>query len=199
MATIAMSATAMADGFYAVGEVTHADNSLDRDYFDNALHSAGVTDLTSKDSGTTNRWRLQGGYRFNENLSIEAGYIDFGSVDYKADIAGGSAKGSVKAGGMDLAGLVWLPLNEQISLFAKAGAVAAKVKSKLSASTSVPLLDESASTNVVRPLLGVGAVYRIAPNWDLRADYDQVANLGKSHDTGTLTSRMFSLGVVYTF
>lgn len=200
MTSLAISAAAMADNFYAVGEVTHAANALDRDHFDNALLDAGASALSSRDSNAaTNRWRLQGGYRFNDNFAVEAGYIDFGKIDYRADTATGAAKGSLQAGGIDVAGVASLPLNDQLSVFAKAGAVAATVKSKLSSDATATLLDEHSSTQVVRPLLGVGTTYKISSNWNLRADYDQVANLGKSSDTGTMTSRMFSLGVQYRF
>jgi OOP family OmpA-OmpF porin len=199
LALLALSTTAFADGFYGVGEVTHSSASLDRTHFDSALTANGATGLASSDSGNGNQWRLQGGYRFNPNFALEAGYIDFGKAKYSASYSGGSAQGSLKAGGADVAALLSLPLNDSFSVFAKAGMVAAKVESRLTASGAPAAASGDVSTHVVRPLLGVGALYKLSDTIDLRADYDHVSGLGKSSKTGKMDSNMVSLGIAYNF
>jgi OOP family OmpA-OmpF porin len=199
LAMLALSTTAFADGFYGVGEVTRSSVSLDRNHFDNALLANGATSLSGSDSGSDTKWRLQGGYRFNPNVAVEAGYIDFGKARYSASYTGGSAQGSLKAGGVDVAALVGLPLNDSFSVFAKAGMVAAKVDSRLTAGAPASLASGSDSTHVVRPLLGVGALYKLGDHVDLRADYDHVSGLGKSDRTGKMDANMVSLGVAYNF
>ena len=198
-ALLALSTPAFADGFYGVGEITRSNLSLDRNHFDSALLANGATGLSSGDSGNPTKWRLQGGYRFNPNLAVEAGYIDFGKAKYTAAYTGGSAQGSLKAGGVDVAALVGLPLNDSFSVFAKAGVVAAKVDSRLAASGAAVAASGDASTHVVRPLLGLGAIYKLSDHVDLRADYDHVSGLGKSDKTGKMTANMVSLGVAYNF
>src|SRR5512139_1561903 len=199
LALLALSPTAFADGFYGVGEVTHSSASLDRAHFDSALTANGATGLSSSDSGNDNHWRLQGGYRFNPNLAVEAGYIDFGKMKYAARYTGGNAEGSLKAGGVDVAALLSLPLNDSFSVFGKAGAVAAKVDSSLTAGAPASLASGTESVHVVRPLLGAGAIYKLTQNVDLRADYDHVSGLGKSDKTGKMDTNMVSLGVAYNF
>ena len=199
LALLALSIPAFADGFYGVGELTRSSASLDRAHFDGALTANGATGLSSSDSGNSTKWRLQGGYRFNPNLAVEAGYIDFGKAKYTATYSGGSAQGSLKAGGVDVAALAGLPLNDSFSVFAKAGVVAASVKSRLTASGLAALASGDASTHVVRPLLGVGALYKLTDNLDLRADYDHVSGLGKSDKTGKMNANLFSLGIAYNF
>ena len=127
--------SAFADGPYVVGEVTHSNLSLDKGTFNKALTAAGATGLSSSDDGSGTQWRLQAGYKFNPYLAIEAGYIDLGKADYKANFAGGTAKGSEKAGGLDLAVLGMYPVTDHLSVFAKAGLVAAKVETKLTYTT----------------------------------------------------------------
>ncbi|MBS0330676.1 MAG: outer membrane beta-barrel protein, partial [Proteobacteria bacterium] len=188
-----------ADGFYGVGEITRSNLSLDRNHFDGALLANGATGLSSSDSGNSTKWRLQGGYRFNPNLAVEAGYIDFGKAKYTASYSGGSAQGSLKAGGVDVATLLSLPLSDSFSVFGKAGVVAAKVDSRLAASGVAVAASGDASTHVVRPLLGVGALYKLSDHVDLRADYDHVSGLGKSDKTGKMTANMVSLGLAYNF
>ncbi|MBC2730805.1 outer membrane beta-barrel protein [Thiobacillus sp.] len=198
-ALLALSTTAFADGFYGVGEITRSNLSLDRNHFDGALLANGATGLSSSDSGNSTKWRLQGGYRFNPNLAVEAGYIDFGKAKYTASYSGGSAQGSLKAGGVDVAALLSLPLSDSFSVFGKAGVVAAKVDSRLSASGAAVAASGDASTHVVRPLLGVGALYKLSDHVDLRADYDHVSGLGKSDKTGKMGANLFSLGLAYNF
>jgi OOP family OmpA-OmpF porin len=199
LALLALSAPAFADGFYGVGEITRSNLSLDRNHFDSALLGSGATGLASSDSGNTTKWRLQGGYRFNPNVAVEAGYIDFGKAKYTATYTGGSAQGSLKAGGADVAALLGLPLNDSFSVFAKAGMVAAKVDSRLTAGAPASLASGTESVHVVRPLLGVGALYKLSDHVDLRADYDHVSGLGKSNKTGKMDANLVSLGLAYNF
>jgi len=199
LALIALTSAAFADGFYGVGEITRSNTALDKGYFDGALGNNGASGLSSHDSGNGNQWRLQGGYRFNPNLAIEAGYLDFGTAKYKANYAGGTAHGSLKAGGVDVVGLASIPLSDDFSVFGKAGLVYANVKSSLSASDPAALASDNNSTRVLRPLLGVGASYKITQNADLRVDFDHVSGLGKSATTGKMNDNMLSLGVAYHF
>lgn len=198
LAFFVVSATASADGFYALAEVTHSNNSLKRDTFDNELSANGGTGLSSSDKGSGNQWRLQGGYHFNQNLAVEAGFIDFGKAKYSAAYAGGAAQGQLKASGIDVAAILSLPVTDSFSLFGKAGAVAARVKSSLVADAPASTASSSSSTNVLRPLLGVGANYKLTQNVDLRADFDRVSGLGKVA-TGKMNDNMFSLGLGYNF
>jgi OOP family OmpA-OmpF porin len=195
---LAGSSTAFADGFYVLGQVTRSDTSLKNSYFDNTLIGAGATGLTSSDKGKGTQWRLQGGYRFNPNFALEAGYIDLGKSKYTARYNEGAASGELKSGGIDLAALGILPLNDSFSIFAKAGIVAAKTDSKLSA-TGVTPSNWKSTTHEVLPLVGVGASYKLTQNLDLRADYDYVSGIGKSSKTGTMKSNMISLGIAYNF
>jgi OOP family OmpA-OmpF porin len=199
LALIALTTTASADGFYGVGEVTYSSASLDSSYFDNALATSGATGLSSSDSGGSYQWRLQGGYRFNPYLALEVGYIDFGKADYQAAYSGGSAQGSLKAGGVDMAALLLLPLNDSFSVFGKLGVVDATVKANLQAGAPAASATGDTSVNSVRPLLGLGATYKLTDNVDLRADYDYVSALGSSSKTGTMDINMFSMGAVYNF
>ncbi len=196
---IAFSQVGFAAGFYGVGQVTRSQASLEKNYFNGQLAGAGATGLSSSTDGSGYQWRLQGGYRFNQYLAVEAGYIDFGQADYKASYAGGSARGKLKAGGADLVALASLPVNQDFSVFGKAGLVFAHVQSSLAAGAPAGLASDSSNSNVVRPLLGIGANYKLTEHLDLRADFDHVSGLGDSHKTGKMDSNMVSLGFAYGF
>jgi len=197
---IALTATvASAEGIYVVGEVTRSMASLDGASFDNLLTLNGATGLSSGSTGNSNKWRLQGGYQFSPNLAVEGGYIDFGTASYQAAYSGSTAQGMLKAGGLDAAALFLLPLNEQVSVFGKAGIVAATVKSSLTADALATLASASASTTIVRPLLGFGANFNLTEKVGLRLDYDHVSGLGNSSTTAKMSVNMLSVGLAYHF
>ena len=199
LAFVVLSNAVMAGDLYVVGDVTHSKDTLSKSTFDGALTGAGATGLSSSDSGNGNQWRLQLGYGFNSNLAIEGGYIDFGRAKYSATYAGGAATGELKAGGVDLVGLGILPLSDKFSVFGKAGAVALKAKSSLAAGAPANAATGNATSTELRPLLGLGASYKVADNVDLRAEFDHVNGIGKSNKTGSMDSNLFSLGVAYHF
>jgi OOP family OmpA-OmpF porin len=195
---LAATSTAFADGFYVLGEATHSDTSLSNTYFDNTLTTAGATGLTSSDKGKSTQWRLQGGYRFNPNFALEAGYMDLGKSKYTASYNQGAASGELKSGGIDVAALGILPLSDSFSIFGKAGIIGAKTDSKLTA-TGLSSSSWKSTTHEILPLVGVGATYKLSQNFDLRADYDYVSGIGKSSKTGVMKSNMISVGVAYNF
>lgn len=200
LALMVVSQGVMAGDLYVVGDITHSKDSLKKSTFDSALTGAGATGLSSSDSGSGNQWRLQLGYGINSNFAVEAGYIDFGKAKYSAAYAGGgTATGDLKAGGLDLVALGILPLSDKFSIFGKAGAVAVRAKSSLVASGPASAATGNATANEVRPLVGLGASYKITDHVDLRGEFDHVNGLGKSNKTGTMDSNMVSLGVAYHF
>lgn len=196
---LAASINANADGFYVLGEVTHSVTTLKKSTFNDRLTAAGATGLSSSDDGKSNQWRLQGGYQFNPNFAVEAGYIDLGKAKYNATYAGGNASGELKAGGFDLAVLGILPIMDDLSILGKAGIIDAKAKSSLSANAPATSASGNDSTNEVLPLFGIGASYKVSQAVDVRVDLDHVSGIGKSGKTGEMNSTMLSLGAAYHF
>jgi OOP family OmpA-OmpF porin len=191
---LTLSTGALADNdLYVVGEVTHSRDTLKTSTFDSQL----TPPVTSNGKSNGNQWRLQLGYKVNPNFAVEAGYIDFGKAKYSATygVSGGTAQGTVKAGGFDIAALGILPVADNFSVFGKAGIVAARVKSSLTDATA----SGEVSSNVISPLIGLGASYKVSDNMDVRAEYDHVSNLGKTSTTGKMSANMLSVGVAYHF
>jgi opacity protein-like surface antigen len=81
-------------------------------------------------------------------------------------------------------------------VFGKAGIVAARVKSSLTA--AAPGISNDASTTVVRPLVGFGTEVALTDKVSLRLDYDHVSGLGDS-STGKMNVDMVSAGLGYKF
>ena len=67
-------------------------------------------------------YRITFGWRFNDYLTIGAGYQNFGRFDQTFDDAGTPTRISLKADGFTLGGVGNLPVSDRVSLFARAGA-----------------------------------------------------------------------------
>lgn len=187
------------NNFYVLGEVTHSKDSLNTSTNDAALIGAGATQLNSSGKGSHNQWRVQLGYQFNPYFAMEAGYIDFGKVGYAASYAGGSATGTVKAGGFDVAALGMVPVSQSVSVFGKVGVAVARVKSDLVATGAPAAANANLTSTSAAPILGVGVSYKLTDHVDLRTEFDHVSNLGKSSSTGKMSANMFSIGAAYHF
>lgn len=197
-AALAVAATSSQAGdWYALGMVTRADANPSNSAFDNALTTAGATGLSSSSKDKSNKWRLQLGYRFNDYVALEGGYIDLGRTRYSATYNEGGATGQIKAGGPNLTVLGMLPVTKGLSLFGELGVIDAKVKSSLAAG-GVAASDAYDKTQV-RPIYGLGAMYQVSDNVDLRASYERVDNLGDKHRLGQMDVNLYSLGLDYRF
>ena len=67
-------------------------------------------------------YRITVGWRFNDYLTIDGGYQNFGRFDQTFDDAGMPIRISLKADGFTLGGVGNLPISDRVLLFARAGA-----------------------------------------------------------------------------
>ena len=188
------------DNWYVLGAVSHSSTSLSRGGLDRQLSDAGATGLSSDDSDNSHyQWRLQLGYHVNDWLALEGGYIDVGKSRYRASYDGGSAEAKWKAGGVDLAALGILPVNDTFSVFGKLGVIDAKVKTNWSASGAPASLSGGHEETRAEPLYGIGGMMKLTDNASLRVEYERINNLGDSAKTGKADADLVSLGLQYRF
>jgi OOP family OmpA-OmpF porin len=199
-ATLAVAASsAHAGDWYALGMISRADASFDKATSDNALTSVGAVGLSSSSKDNSNKWRLQLGYRFNDYVAVEGGYIDLGRAKYAATYTGGSAAGRLKAGGPNLSLLGMLPVADGLSLFGELGVIDAKVKANLSATAPAASASDQYSKYKIRPIYGLGAMYDFTEHTGMRVSYERVNAVGEKHRLGRMDVNMYSLGLSYKF
>jgi opacity protein-like surface antigen len=136
-------------------------------------------------------WQGLVGYKFNQWIALEGGYIDFG--DYGNDVAGAETDGYTAA----IKGI--LPLTERFSLYAKAGQLWSETEYRL-ASIRQDSDDESL-------FVGAGLSYAITGNFLVNAEYvvydtqlDADEAFDDIDDTNFETDlKQASLGVEYRF
>jgi opacity protein-like surface antigen len=166
---------------------------------DGALGNQGLASSTSTSTpGTTGGLRL--GYRFNPNLALEASYDRIGSTDLQSAIASpaaDSATGTWKAHGFGLHVLGIAPLDNQWSLYGRAG-VEQWHTSLDTASATGSTANVSTTGSNTSLALGAGVAYAISSNVDATAELVHYNRVGTSA-TGVSAVNQVNFGLRYHF
>lgn len=119
--------------------------------------------------------KVFGGYRFNENLGVEAGYAALGKFSESVTVGGVSVKQDGKARSIFGVATARLPLGDSFALHGRLGLSSGKV----SGTNLLPASDNlvGSKTSV---LFGVGGEYRPKPNVALTVNYDSYGKLSNN-------------------
>lgn len=132
---------------------------------------------------TANTYKVFGGYQFNPNLALEAGYTDkLGRLE----LAGFGQTVEASARAFELVLVPALPLNEHFSIYAKLGVYAA---------TSEVRTTEESNTGGT---LGLGVAWHINKSFTARADWQRYAKVG-GDTIGEADFDTFNIGILYRF
>ncbi|MET0658207.1 MAG: outer membrane beta-barrel protein, partial [Steroidobacteraceae bacterium] len=189
-----------AEGFYfgITGGVSSIDtvskSAIDETILDAAEEASDigvdVEDFDSSLDDSGNVWGLQVGYRWNQYVGAELGYIDLGKLAYEAEFFYTDGIDAllerdtlrVTSDGFTIAALGFLPIGERFDLHAKGGVYFADTRLRVKA--SLPELDESIqdeNKESTRELFaGVGAAWNINANYALRIEYQRFFDVGNS-------------------
>jgi len=103
-----------------------------------------------------------GGYDFNQYFSVEAGYADLGNL--KSNVGGPDLEATAPY----IAAVGKLPINDKVSLYAKAGV------NRWSLDDAAPSLTGTSDDSGTDPTYGIGVNYRINDKYALRGDYSRL-------------------------
>lgn len=161
--------SSMADGtFYgggSVGRATHACVDTVYDDYTDTMKKTG-------DDCKTTGWKIFGGYKFTENMAVEAGYYNLGENEGKHTQEGYKAGTNTgEASGVGVAGVYSQPIAENIEVFGKLGAMFWNMKGESSSDYSEKVVtSEEDGTSV---LFGLGANYKLSDNWGIRGEWER--------------------------
>ena len=167
----------------SIGRVSYSDSCSD-------TGGLAVTSCDDKDTS----FKIFGGYRFTRNVAVEAAYVDLGSVRATGSFLGSPVDIKVDGTGVTLQAVGIVPFGNEFSVMGRVGAIFWDLKS----SASVSGISDSTSDTGVDIALGIGAQYKFAPNFGVRADLDYYPNLG-NNNTGEDDVKAISIGVVFLF
>ncbi|MBC3934709.1 outer membrane beta-barrel protein [Undibacterium rugosum] len=143
----------------------------------------------SNDTG----YRLLAGYSFNPHWGSELAYYSLGTVHANAydPVYGMVPAASLKASGIEFAGVYREDLGSRIALFARLGVGQTKTESSYTpVSKSLPL---SYSANRTQLVYGLGITYGLSANLAIRADLDARRVNAGNGNSGNVTSATIGL------
>ena len=142
-----------------------------------------LQDCTNNDKN----WKLFAGIRMNENIVLEGGYANLGTLQGK-DTSGNTISQDTTA--FTVAGVAGFPLNDQIEVFGKAGAARWSAQHH-----SVNDNDKETGTDV---LVGAGANYDLGDNMGIRAEWERFKDVGKPSLDTSGDIDLLSVGVTFS-
>lgn len=170
------AAFAAVPGFYVGAQLGDADN-----HYSNS--NANVTSSDIDDTGIAGR--IFGGYQFTPLWGLEVGYTRFSNIKYNR-INGTSNSGEIKQDSVDLLGKRVFPLDNGVSISAKAG---------MAVQTARHDSNVGNDDNEVLPTFGIGVSYDVIPQVPVELSYMRFQDVG-----GNIPSSDFlALGVSYYF
>lgn len=176
LATMAAPTAFAQDSAYYYGglSIGQSQAKIDEQGITASLLSAGLTTTSmSKDESDT-AYKLFGGYQFNRNFAIEAGYFDLGAFGYTANTApAGTLNGRIKIQGLNLDLVGTLPVSERLSIIGRIGAQGARSRDTFSASGAVGVVDANPRKTEVNHKLGLGLQYEFSDSFFVRAEAER--------------------------
>ncbi|MCS6232895.1 porin family protein [Shewanella baltica] len=177
----------------SVSVYSHAENMKNNDVAENGIYvgaNYGYLKVDGKDDFDDNSDVIQGlvGYRFNQYLAIEGGYVNFG--DY------GNSLSNAETDGYTATLKVSYPIVDRVELYAKGG--------QLWYSTDYDVLGFSGNKDDEGVFAGAGVAFKVTDRFLINAEYTwydagiTVENVSNGADTDT-DFKQASLGVEYRF
>lgn len=186
----------------AVGQST-VDSSLKSD-IDGGITALGATGLSSSLGRNDTGVKLQLGYQFTPNFSLEAGWVDLGKAKYSSNYTmlgvATTTSTTSKASGWGLSGVVQMPVGGNFSLYARLGLINAKSSVDATASAGGASASTSASVTKWKNHWGIGAKYSLTKDMDIQLEFERYLSLGDKNKLGAeVDVDLLSAGLIYKF
>ena len=198
--------------WYAVLSIGQSTFDVDEGDLDRAIKSVGLDVAKSDLDDTDTGYKIQAGYKFNENFAVEGGYMDLGRASYSGDAEPNALLGvdsfhlgaDVKAYGFNVDAVGTLPLGAGFSVFGKAGLIITQTEVSAAANASgvggSASEDEDDSETGVSPSLGVGVAFDLNETLSVRLEYQRIfAMKTAADDFDDIDADLASLGLVVRF
>jgi OOP family OmpA-OmpF porin len=144
---------------------------IDQDRIAASLLGAGLATTGFQRDERGNAFRVFGGYQFNRNIALEAGYFDLGKFGFNASTApAGTLNGQIRLRGLSLDLVGALPLGDRWSLLGRVGAQAAQARDSFSGTGAVAVLNPNPSKRELNYKAGAGLQYAFSRNVLMRLE-----------------------------
>jgi len=175
MTLSAAPAAAQEGGYYYGGlSLGKSQAKIDEERINARLLASGLTTTgMSKDERDT-AFKLFGGYQFNRNFAVEAGYFNLGKFGFTSTTTpAGTLNGQIKLQGFNLDLVGTLPLTENLSAIGRVGAQRASARDSFSGTGAVTVLNANPHKSEVNYKFGAGLQYAFSPSLLMRAEAER--------------------------
>jgi OOP family OmpA-OmpF porin len=148
------------------------------------VECSGTTTCDDKDTA----WKIFGGYQFNKNLGVEAGYTNLG----KPSLGDAISTTTIKVKGFEVLAVGTLPINQQFDIYGKAGFF----RWDLDVSDNVFGSISESGTDLT---FGIGAKYNFSKSLGIRLEWQRYNDIGNETTTGKSDSDFIGIGIVFKF
>lgn len=200
LASMSASSSFAQDSAYYYGglSIGQSQATIDEQGITSSLLAAGLASTSmSKDESDT-AYKLFGGYQFNRNFAIEAGFFDLGSFGYTVNTTPtGTLNGRIKIQGINLDLVGTLPVSERLSVIGRIGAQGARSRDTFSATGAVGVANANPRENEVNYKLGLGLQYEWSNSFFVRAEAERYRINDAIGNLGDVT--LYSVSLVFPF
>ncbi len=185
-------------GWYAGASIGESKDDVNGEQITARLLRDGFTTVNLRETEKQTGFKIFSGYQFNRNLAVEGGYFDLGQFSYTARME----PWAIKTGDSELRGLNvdlvgFLPLNDKLSAFGRAGVLHSQVKNRFRGYGSVTIDPFSTRETEINWKYGAGLQYDFTDKVALRFEAERyLIDSALSRDGVT---ELYSLGLVYRF
>ena len=194
------SPLAVADdsGWYAGANIGQSREKIDDARITAQMLVAPTTSVSIIDDNRDTSYKLFGGYRYNKNVAVEAGYFDLGQFGFTATTApAGTLTGKIKLKGLNLDAVGTLPLTEKFSALGRLGLNYAQTRDSFIGTGAATVLNPNPSKNQINYKLGAGLQYDLTQSLGMRVEAERYRINDAVGNRGDVD--MYSLGLVYRF
>ncbi len=184
--------------FYGGGSLGQSRAKIDADRITSGLLGTGLATTAMSTDERDTAYKLFGGYQFNRNFGLEAGYFKLGRFGFSSTTSpAGTLNGEIKLQGVNLDLVGTWPLSARWSALGRLGAQYASAKDSFSGSGAVSVRDANPSKRELNYKLGVGMQYEVSPSFLVRAEAERFRINDAVGNHGDVN--MFSVGLVFPF
>lgn len=186
-------------GFYIGANIGQSQAKIDDARIISRLRASGLATTSIADDNSDIAYKLFGGYKFNQNIALEAGYFNLGQFAYTATtIPAGTLNGNVNLDGVNLDVVGILPITEKFSGFGRLGWSYAEARGRYSSSGAVAApLDLNPNTRFGNYKAGLGLQYDFTEALGLRGEWETYRVNDAVGSNGNI--QLYSIGLVYRF
>lgn len=153
--------------------------------------------------GSTGSISVSGGYHYNQNVGVEAGYVNIDDSTTSWSTGTDSSEERLGGSSFRVAAVGTYSIIKWLDVFAKLGLARTALEYKIATVTGGLSSSGSASGSKTNLMYGFGLQFNFGEHWGMRAQYEalgkvQVGSAGAAYDS-KVGVKNYSLGGVYNF